>query len=273
MDAYDPIEPGSPRNYGMFMALVVISQILGIICVILTGAWLGAYWGGFSWTDSRVLFNYHPLFMVLGLVFLYGDAILVYRVFRNYRKLPIKVLHAVLHILAFLFAVVAVKAVFEFHDSRRIPNLYSLHSWIGLVALVLFGVQWVSGLITFLVPQMPQGPRAAYLPIHVSFGSGLFILIIGVCISGITEKNIFSQARSASSCIVPIVDCLAAKDSLKALCYFSNRYPSLETREVLGNALGVCLVCFGAVIYYLITHPAYRRVELVSPERRALNQQ
>lgn len=68
-------------------------------------------------------------------------AILVYRVFRNYRKLPIKVLHAVLHILAFLFAVVAVKAVFEFHDSRRIPNLYSLHSWIGLVALVLFGVQ------------------------------------------------------------------------------------------------------------------------------------
>lgn len=41
--------------------------------MILTGAWLGAYWGGFSWTDSRVLFNYHPLFMVLGLVFLYGD--------------------------------------------------------------------------------------------------------------------------------------------------------------------------------------------------------
>ncbi|TPP61094.1 Cytochrome b reductase 1, partial [Fasciola gigantica] len=171
-------------------------------------------------------------------------AILVYRVFRNYHKLPIKVLHAVLHILAFLFAVVAVKAVFEFHDSRRIPNLYSLHSWIGLVALVLFGVQWVSGLITFLVPQMPQSLRGAYLPVHVSFGSGLFVFIIGVCISGITEKNIFSQA-----------------------------YPALETREVLGNALGVCLVCFGAVIYYLVTHPAYRRVELVPPERRALNQQ
>lgn len=30
MDAYDPIEPGSPRNYGMFMALVVISQVIDI---------------------------------------------------------------------------------------------------------------------------------------------------------------------------------------------------------------------------------------------------
>ncbi|VDP67664.1 unnamed protein product [Echinostoma caproni] len=171
-------------------------------------------------------------------------AILVYRVFRNYRKMPIKILHAVLHILAFLFAVVAVKAVFEFHDSRRIPNLYSLHSWIGLVALVLFGVQWVCGLITFLVPQIPQRPRATYLPVHVSFGTGLFVLMIGVCISGITEKNLFSQA-----------------------------YPSLQTREVLGNVLGVCIVCFGAVIYYLVTHPQYRRVEVISPERRALNQQ
>ncbi|KAA3670792.1 uncharacterized protein DEA37_0004960, partial [Paragonimus westermani] len=61
MDAYDPIE--AERNK---------SSVLGVLCVILTGIWLGAYWGGFSWTDVRI-FNYHPLFMVLGLVFLYGD--------------------------------------------------------------------------------------------------------------------------------------------------------------------------------------------------------
>ncbi|KER27884.1 hypothetical protein T265_05165, partial [Opisthorchis viverrini] len=184
--------------------------------------WLGAYWGGFDWEDPRKVFNYHPLFMVLGLVFLYGDAILVYRVFRTYRKLSLKILHAVLHILAFLFAAVGIKAVFQMHNDLGIPNMYSLHSWLGIAAVVLFGVQWLAGLIAFLVPPVPQPARAAYLPIHVSFGGMLYLLIIGVCIAGITEKN-----------------------------FFSNKYPVSQPRELLGNALGICLVVFGGLVFYL----------------------
>ncbi|KAF6775579.1 hypothetical protein AHF37_05104 [Paragonimus kellicotti] len=242
MDAYDPIEAERNRSSVTFLTLLIISQVLGVFCVILTGIWLGAYWGGFSWTDVRI-FNYHPLFMVLGLVFLYGDAILVYRVFRTYRKLPIKVLHAVLHILAFLFAILGVKAVFEMHKMANFPDLYSLHSWIGIVVVVLFAIQWLAGLVAFLVPQMPQRNRACYLPVHVSFGSLLYLLIIGTCVSGITQKNIFSKA-----------------------------YSSFLPREMIGNALGVCIVLYGAIVFYLISHPAYKRVEIVSPERRALNE-
>ncbi|KAA3677058.1 uncharacterized protein DEA37_0015028 [Paragonimus westermani] len=104
-------------------------------------------------------------------------------------------------------------------------------------------IQWLAGLIAFLVPQMPQRNRACYLPVHVSFGGLLYLLIIGTCVSGITQKNIFSKA-----------------------------YSSFLPREMIGNALGVCIVLFGAIVFYLISHPAYKRVEVVSPERRALNE-
>ncbi|CAH8620623.1 unnamed protein product [Dicrocoelium dendriticum] len=170
-------------------------------------------------------------------------AILVYRVFNNYRKLPIKVLHAVLHILAFLFSVIGIRAVFEMHDIFNIPHLYSLHSWLGICTVALFDIQWIGGLISFLLPQIPQRVRAKVLPIHVASGSFLFLLVVAVCVSGITEKN-----------------------------FFEKQYSLFLPREMIGNALGVCIVLFGYLVYFLITHPNYRRVEEVSPEHRALNE-
>ncbi|CAH8511418.1 unnamed protein product [Heterobilharzia americana] len=243
MDRYDPVESPSSSNSKSFIFLIILSQIFGLLAVVLTAVWLGKYWGGFSWTNASTVFNYHPLFMVLGLVFLYGDAILVYRVFRAYRKLPIKILHAILHILAFLFGVLGIKAVFDFHNALLIPNMYSLHSWLGITAIVMFGLQWVGGLITFLVPQTPQIARSQLLPIHVTLGSFLYLLVIGVCISGITEKNFFSKA-----------------------------YPLLKSGEVVGNILGVTLIIFGGIVYYLVQHPNYRRLETISPEHRALQE-
>ncbi|CAH8559746.1 unnamed protein product [Schistosoma rodhaini] len=242
MDRYDHVESHSGSSKS-FIYLVIISQIFGLLAVILTAVWLGKYWGGFSWTNANTVFNYHPLFMVLGLVFLYGDAILVYRVFRSFRKLPIKILHAVLHILAFLFGVLGIKAVFDMHNALLIPNLYSLHSWLGITAIIVFGLQWVGGLIAFLVPQTPQVTRAKLLPIHVTLGSFLYLLMIGVCISGITEKNFFSKS-----------------------------YPVLKAGELIGNLLGIVLVIFCGLIFYLTQHPNYRRIETMSPEHRALQE-
>ena len=69
---------------------------------------------------------------------------MVYRVFRNEKKFNVKLLHAGLHLLALVFASVGLKAVWDSHDYHTpepLPNLYSLHSWIGLAAVSLFGLQ------------------------------------------------------------------------------------------------------------------------------------
>nr|KAF6455561.1 cytochrome b561 [Rousettus aegyptiacus] len=84
---------------------VAFSQLLGLTVVAMTGAWLGLYRGGIAW-ESALQFNVHPLCMVIGLVFLQGDALLVYRVFRNEAKRATKILHGLLHVFAFIIALV-----------------------------------------------------------------------------------------------------------------------------------------------------------------------
>lgn len=68
-------------------------------------------------------------------------AILAYRVFRNSNKRPIKFLHAGLHIGALVFSVVGLIAVFDFHNKKGIPNMYSFHSWLGITVVGLFVLQ------------------------------------------------------------------------------------------------------------------------------------
>ena len=53
---------------------VGLLQISGFIAVVLTGIWMGHYRGGFAWTsDPDHQFNWHPLLMMLGMVYLYGN--------------------------------------------------------------------------------------------------------------------------------------------------------------------------------------------------------
>ncbi|KAF1604616.1 Cytochrome b561, partial [Eudyptes chrysolophus] len=129
--------PASPAGLSAYVA---VSQLLGLTLLATTGAWLGRYRGGVAW-HSPLQFNIHPLCMVLGMVFLQGDALLVYRVFRHEAKRSTKVLHALLHGLALVIALVGIIAVFESHRTKGIPDMYSLHSWCGMAAFVLYLLQ------------------------------------------------------------------------------------------------------------------------------------
>lgn len=61
---------GSPL---VFIVSVAAIQILGILAMVLTGVWMGKYLGGFAWDGSGKEFNYHPLCMVISMVFLYSE--------------------------------------------------------------------------------------------------------------------------------------------------------------------------------------------------------
>lgn len=70
--------------------------------------------------------------------------------------------------MAFLFTVIGLVAVFDSHNkpAKPIPNMYSLHSWLGIAAVILFGLQWSAGFITFLYPRLGDSIRSRYLVSH-----------------------------------------------------------------------------------------------------------
>lgn len=125
-------------------------------------------------------------------------------------------MHGALALAAFILAVLGLAAVFRFHNAHGTPNMYSLHSWLGLVTVLLFScqvgtapdppaphlslfprphplfLQWAAGFSAFLLPWAPNWLRAFYKPIHVFFGATVLMLSVASCVSGINEKLFFS---------------------------------------------------------------------------------
>ncbi|NXN14802.1 CY561 protein, partial [Indicator maculatus] len=253
MDGTPP--PASPAGLSAYVA---VSQLLGLTLLVTTGAWLGRYRGGVAW-HSSLQFNVHPLCMVLGMVFLQGDALLVYRVFRHEAKRSTKVLHALLHGLALVIALVGecqglggqpglapafggnrllstgIIAVFESHRAKGIPDMYSLHSWCGMATFVLYLLQWLLGCGFFLFPGASFSLRSRYKPQHIFFGISLFILSITACLLGITEMLLFK---------------------------ISDSYSHFVPEGILANMLGVLLVAFGLVVGYVLTRDDWKRPPL-----------
>lgn len=224
-----------------FLPLVGITEISGFMAVVLMGIWMGHFRKGFAWSENPDLqFNWHPLLMTLGMIYLYGNGILIYRVFRHERKKKLKLTHAIIMISSFLLTVIGLKAVFDSHNLKKdadgnpapIANLYSLHSWMGIITVILFAMQWLGGFITFLFPGLASHLRASYMPIHTSFGIMIFVLACSTSLLGITEKLIF------------------------ALKTYSKRDPE----GVMANWIGVLIIVFGVLVVYLATNYKYKRL-------------
>lgn len=52
-----------------------------------------------------------------------------------------KTVHWLLHLIALLAGVIGIYAVFKFHHESGIPNMYTLHSWLGMITICLYGLQ------------------------------------------------------------------------------------------------------------------------------------
>lgn len=114
---------------------------------------------------------------------------------RNEPKKKLKCLHAVMMMTALLLASIGLKAVFDSHNLAEPPidNLYTLHSWIGLSAVICFALQWLFGFVSFLFPGVRHSLRASYMPLHIYGGLMIFGLATAAALMGLLEKAIFSR--------------------------------------------------------------------------------
>uniref|UniRef100_A0A8D2DY45 Plasma membrane ascorbate-dependent reductase CYBRD1 n=1 Tax=Sciurus vulgaris TaxID=55149 RepID=A0A8D2DY45_SCIVU len=223
------------ESYRGFLALLVSALPVGFLSVLFTLIWVLHYREGLGWDGTELEFNWHPVLAVTGLIFIQGIAIIVYRLPWTWKcsKFLMKSIHAGLSAVATLLAVISLVAVFDFHNAKSIPNMYSLHSWVGLIAVILYVLQLLIGFFIFLLPWAPLSLRQVIMPIHVYSGLFLFGTAIATALMGLTEKLIF-----------------ALKDPA---------YHSFPPEGVFANTLGLLILLFGALIFWIVSRPQWKR--------------
>jgi len=237
------------RNVGRVYDLAITaSQIVGVLVVVLVSVWITLFRGGFAWSSKPSLeFNYHPVLMTIGLVFLYAEAILVYRVFAKYPKRIVKIMHGVIQAVSLLFALIALKAVLDSHNLNPkgpIPNFYSMHSWLGLLTIGLFVLQLLAGFSIFGWPGGTDAFKKFYMESHRFFGVGIFCLACATALTGIVEKTLFS---------------------IKA------EYAKLPAEAYVINFFGLSIVVFAALVVFIATKSDWKRPsEEALPEHESL---
>lgn len=149
------------------------------------------YLGGLNW--GELIFNWHPILMVSGLIFCSITSILAYRLV-PYPKVYTKRFHGFLHACGIVCVAVGLAAVFLGNNytnkntgGEYYANLYSLHSFVGLGAIGLYCSNFVLGFLHYGMPVVPQFYKTFYMPSHVFVGSFAFFASVMAALTGLME--------------------------------------------------------------------------------------
>ncbi|XP_066906378.1 plasma membrane ascorbate-dependent reductase CYBRD1 isoform X2 [Halyomorpha halys] len=181
-----------------YVLVVVLSSVLLLASLVLILFWALYYREGFAWNENpQRQFNLHPVLMIAGFIFFSGFSMLLYRISRCCRRIYVKLLHTIFHALAIPCIVLGFMAVLDHHNLSDPPitNFYSIHSWMGLVTMGLFAIQFVVGFFSFLLllccDNSTAGFRASLVPLHATFGLTTFVLAAATALTGLTQTAFF----------------------------------------------------------------------------------
>ncbi|XP_017771986.1 PREDICTED: cytochrome b561 isoform X2 [Nicrophorus vespilloides] len=229
------------QSYKRYKSLYTFTSLVGCSLIVLIVVWCVEFRGGFAWkSNPKLQFNWHPLMMTIGLIFMFSQAMLIYRTGRGVTKRSLKILHGFIHLGAFVCSVFGLVAVFDFHNNSVPPkaNLYTLHSWLGLICVIMFTLQLVGGFVTFMYPGLSREIRKISLPVHVAVGISLFVLSVCTAFMGLQEKAIFAI----------------------------DDYASFSSESLLVNFTGLILALYATLVLYLVNNTEFKRTALPEEE-------
>ncbi|XP_059659158.1 probable ascorbate-specific transmembrane electron transporter 1 [Cornus florida] len=186
------------------LPVTIFAHLIVIAVTTLVLVWLLHFREGLAFKSviKAKIFNVHPLLMTVGFILMGGEAIMAYKSIPGTRNVQ-KGFHLTLHFIAFLSGIVGIYAVFKFHNELDIPDMYTLHSWLGMSTICLFGLQWLIAAFSFWWPRAEKQSRARLAPWHVFLGMVIFLMAILSAETGLLEKFLFlGLYRSREAMIV-----------------------------------------------------------------------
>lgn len=94
-------------------------------------------------------------------------------------------------------------------------------------------LQLLLGFFIFLLPWAPLSLRAFLMPIHVYSGLLLFGTVIATALMGVTEKLLFVLKNPG--------------------------YDKFLPEGIFANTLGLLILVFGALVFWIVTRPQWKR--------------
>lgn len=178
--------------------LLVFARIAALLVAGLVLIWALAFKTSFiphshSSPDQFIYAVLHPLLMVIGFIILSGEAILVHRWLPGSRNMK-KTVHLGMQGVALAIGVFGIWTKFHGKDGV-VANFYSLHSWMGLICVLLFALQWLMGFLSFWHIGEVRGVRVNVLPWHVFLGLYTYSLAVATAETGLLEKLTFIQTK------------------------------------------------------------------------------
>ncbi|XP_030760918.1 cytochrome b ascorbate-dependent protein 3-like [Sitophilus oryzae] len=156
--------------------------------------WIYFYQGGFAWNSNLALkANWHPFLMTFGMVFLYSQAMVVFRTAHGVldRKVLIAI-HVGIHLVAFIISVIGLSVIIDVFRQYGTSQFKSVHSILGLFAIFLTG---------FLVVIQHQPILSKYF--HMVMASLTLLaasiaVTSGLAVAGNYSLYVYIASRSAS---------------------------------------------------------------------------
>ncbi|XP_062157699.1 probable transmembrane ascorbate ferrireductase 4 [Alnus glutinosa] len=177
--------------------LLFFARVSGLAVAVLVIFWALAFKSSFpphSSSQQYLIFAaLHPLFMVIGFILVSGEAILVHRWLPGSRNSK-KSVHLCLQGVALASGVFGIWTKFQ-GDDGIVANFFSLHSWMGLICVSLFGAQWLIGFMSFWHRGEARAARVRVLPWHVFLGLYTYGLAVATAETGLLEKLTFLQTK------------------------------------------------------------------------------
>jgi hypothetical protein len=173
----------------LFAFLAICCGLAALICVSIWAkdphpeaatSYTNTYLGEPKW-ENEYFPAYHPVLMVAGFYFAQVLGICMWSIIPEYSIA--KLAHVCFMLAAIGTMIAGLYAVVSYEQKVYIPSLTSMHSWVGVMTIIIFGCQVVGGMVLGTLASMgPVSDTVKHLAmIHRGFGlTALFMTTVAI---------------------------------------------------------------------------------------------
>ncbi|KAI3992942.1 hypothetical protein MKX01_009685 [Papaver californicum] len=180
----------------------IVAHLLAIAAITLVCVWIFHFQQGvaFKSETKQKIFNLHPFLIVIGFIVMGGEGIMAYRIVPSSRK--VQKLVYLMFLLDARLGYFGVFVVFKFHHQVRLKDMYTLHSWLGMITICLFGLQWLVAFFSFWYPGAGMPTRERLIPWHAFVGMVIFLLAICTAETGLLQTFLGLELVSGPEALI-----------------------------------------------------------------------